>query len=43
MVLPMRWPNFTIKNVKIFDDSDEASKTFGRIKTFKVFKETRHE
>ena len=30
-------PNFTIKNVKIFDDSDEASKTFGRIKTFKVF------
>jgi len=30
-------PNFTIKNVKILDDSDEASKTFGRIKTFKVF------
>ena len=30
-------PNFTIKNVKIFDDSDETSKTFGGIKTFKVF------
>ena len=30
-------PNFTIKNVKIFNDSDEASKTFSRIKTFKVF------
>jgi hypothetical protein len=30
-------PNFIIKNVKILDDSNEVSNTFGRVKTFKVF------
>ena len=30
-------PNFIIENVQILDDSNEASKTFGRVKTFKVF------